>query len=156
MSRTAPVTAETATYARLLLAKLGQDEPLLVGNAITGETSPLPPHISKLVRDMLTSLAGGHSVVVAEDLNEMSPNEAAEFLNVSRTFVLKLMDEGALAYRTVGSYRRIPYADLAAYRDEQYKRSRAAIENMRAIERDLGLDDYNPSPDENPLVRGDR
>jgi excisionase family DNA binding protein len=152
MSRTTQVTTETAAYARVLLHKLGQDEALVVGSAASGVTSPLPPHIASLLRDVLASLAAGHDVVVTENLNELTPNEAAEFLNVSRTFVLKLMDEGTLPFRTVGSYRRIPHADLVVYKNEQYQRSRKAMDQLYELDRKLGIDDYNPSPDENPLV----
>lgn len=148
MPRTVPVSTETAAYARALLAKFGGDHQLLVGSAETGETSPLPPHIAEIVRQVLTSLAAGHAVAVTENLSEMTPNEAAEFLNVSRTFVLKLMDEGALPFRTVGSYRRIPYADLVAYREAQMVRSRAAMNQLYKLDQDLGLHDLtNPDAD---------
>jgi excisionase family DNA binding protein len=113
-----PPTRETAAFAQSLLTSLGANA-LIIGNASTGETAPLAPHVADLVRQMLASLAAGHDVAIAENLTEVTPNEAADVLNVSRTYVLKLLDEGKLPYRNVGAHRRIPYADLIAYRDEQ-------------------------------------
>lgn len=148
-----PPTRETATFAQTLLARFGENA-LLLGNATTGETAPLPPHVADLVRQMLASLAAGHDVAIAENLTEVTPNEAAEILNVSRTFVLKLLDEGKLPYRNVGAHRRIPYADLIAYRDEQRARSRAAMDQVYAIDRELGLDQVDGPPPDKSTYRG--
>lgn len=141
MSQTTTVTTETALFARSLIARLGTEQSMTIGNAETGEVSPVPPHIAALVHQVLVSLAAGHQVAITEDLTELSPNEAAHVLNVSRTFVLKLMDEGHLPYRTVGSHRRIPYADLIAYRDAQKVRGRAAMDELYKLDQELGLHD---------------
>lgn len=132
---------ETAVFARDLIARLGEDQ-LMVGNAVTGETTPLPPHVAELMRQVLESLAAGKPVTVTEVLDdEVTPNEAAEFLNVSRPHVAKLMDDGILPYRQVGSHRRIPYIDLAAYKEQQRARSRKAVATMTTLSEDMGLYD---------------
>jgi excisionase family DNA binding protein len=156
MARATPthVTTETALFARDLIAKLGLDESLVVGNAATGASTPLPPAIANLVRQVLVSLAAGRDVTIAENLTEVTPNEAAEILNVSRTFVTKLMDEGQLPFRMVGSHRRIPYPDLIAYRDEQMVRSRKAMDDLYAIDRELGLDTLDGPPPDKSTYRG--
>jgi excisionase family DNA binding protein len=153
MTRPSPPTRETAAFAQSLLTRLGANA-LLIGNAATGETAPLPPHVADLVRQMLASLAAGHDVAITENLTEVTPNEAAEILNVSRTYVLKLLDEGKLPYRHVGAHRRIPYADLIAYRDDQQARSRAAMDQVYAIDRELGLDRLDGPPPDKSTYRG--
>jgi excisionase family DNA binding protein len=131
-------TAETAIFAQELIAKLGS-EPVVLGNAATGETARLPSDIAELMRQVLENLAAGRSVTVTYGLEELTPNEAAEFLNVSRPYVAKLLDGGVLPYRQVGSHRRIPYADLAAYKEQQRARSRAAMREMTRLSEEMGL-----------------
>ena len=149
---TAPTT-ETVALIKMVMAKIGLDDPITIGNAATGESVPLPPHIAEPIRQVLASLAAGRQVTIAENVTELTPNEAAEFLNVSRTYVKKLLDTGELPFRTVGNHHRIPHADLAAYRDAQCARTRKGLSEIAEIDRTLGLDDLNPGPEENPLVR---
>jgi excisionase family DNA binding protein len=133
-----PITRETALFAQELIARLGAG-PVSLGNPATGEMTPLPPHVAELMKQVLSSLAAGRSVSVNEALDEVTPNEAAEFLNVSQPFIAKLMDEGVLTYRQVGSHRRIPYADLAAYRERERARARKAMQRLTRESEDLGL-----------------
>lgn len=91
----APST-ETATRARDALAALGSDQPVAISNATTGQSVPLPPEAANLVRQVLRGLAAGRPIEVTEGLAELTPNQAAEVLNVSRTYVIKLMDSGTL------------------------------------------------------------
>jgi excisionase family DNA binding protein len=148
MSRIAntTVTRETAVFAQELMARLG-DGPVSLGNAASGETTPLPPQIAVLLRQVLTSLAAGKSVTVAEALEEVTPNEAGEYLNVSRPYVTKLMDEGVLPYRQVGSHRRIPFADLAAYRERERARARKSMKDLTRQSEELGLYDLERADD---------
>lgn len=135
-----PITRETALFAQELIARLGKG-PLSLGNPATGEMTPLPPHVAELMRQVLSSLAAGRNVAVNEASEELTPNEAAEFLNVSRPFVAKLLDEGVLPYRQVGSHRRIPYADLSAYREQERAHARKAMRSLTRESEALGLYD---------------
>jgi excisionase family DNA binding protein len=137
-----PITRETALFAQELIARLGEG-PVSLGNSATGEMTPLPPHVAELMKQVLSSLAAGRGVSVNEALEEVTPNEAAEFLNVSRPYVAKLLDDGVLPYRQVGSHRRIPYADLAAYREQERARSRKAMQRLTRGSEDLGLYDLS-------------
>ena len=141
---TLPVTSETAALVRLIIAKLGHDGPITLGNPTTGEECPLPPHVADLIRQVLASLAAGRQVTITENLTELTPNEAAEFLNASRTYVMKLVQEGILPARMVGNHHRIPYADLAAYKEQQRARSRAAMDRLYEIDREAGPGDGPP------------
>jgi len=132
------VTSETAAFAKLLMQSL-DDAPVAIQNAATGEATPLPPHLAALIRDIFATLAEGRPVAVTAVSEEMTPNEAAEFLNVSRPFVIKLMESGALPFRQVGAHRRIPFADVAAYKAEQAAKSRVAMDELVALSEELGL-----------------
>jgi excisionase family DNA binding protein len=130
------------------MAKLDDAAPMTVGNAMTGESVPLPPQAADLVRQVLEGLARGHKVTVTETPEEMTPNEASEFLKVSRMYVMKLIQDGTLPCRMVGNHHRIPTPSLAAYKDRQRARSRAAMQDIYAIEREDGqVDGLPPSKD---------
>ena len=136
------ITRETALFAQELIARLGEG-PVSLGNPATGEMIPLPAHVAELMKQVLSSLAAGRNVTVNEALDELTPNEAAEFLNVSRPYVAKLLDDGVLPYRQVGSHRRIPYADLATYREQERARARKAMQRLTRESEDLGLYDLS-------------
>src|SRR5690348_16925431 len=119
MSRSTPSAAADTAALRALIVKLGEDAPLTIGNADTGQSAPLPPDAAALVRQVLASLAAGREVTITETPDEMTPNEAADYLNVSRMYVMKLIQDGTLPYRMVGNHHRIPTPSLAAYKDQQ-------------------------------------
>jgi excisionase family DNA binding protein len=71
---------------------------------------------------------------------EYTTQEAANFLNVSRPFVVKEMDEGRMPHFMVGAHRRIKHADLMKYRDAMHARTDAALQELADIaqENDMG------------------
>ncbi|MBL8847591.1 MAG: helix-turn-helix domain-containing protein [Hyphomicrobium zavarzinii] len=131
--------AETAAAARAIAARLPEG-PLKLEDVLT----PLPPAVANILREVLTQFAAGKAVSVIPQDEEMTPNEAAEFLRVSRGHVAKLMDDGALPYREVGTHRRIPTAALVLYDKAQRARQRAAMEEMVRLDQDMGLYDLHP------------
>ena len=133
-----PSGADETAVVRAFMANLGDATPT-VGNPATGETVPLPPHAAALIRQVLAGLAKGRDVTVTETPEEMTPNEAADFLNVSRMYVMKLIQDGTLPCRMVGNHHRIPTASLVAYKHQQQARSRAAMHDLYAVERENGL-----------------
>lgn len=142
-----PPTSEAVTYMRAVMANIGADKPIMVGPQ-GGEPMPLPPEAAELVRQVIATLASGRSAMVTEPVHEMTPNQAADFLNVSRMFVMRLIADGTLPTRMVGSHHRLPYADLVAYKDAQKARSRAALDELHTLSRDMGLYDLPPLPDD--------
>jgi excisionase family DNA binding protein len=73
---------------------------------------------------------------------EMTTTEAAAFLDVSRPFVIKLIDQGALPFRKVGKHRRIPSDAVLAYREKMYQQAKTAADEMAQLSQELGL--YEP------------
>lgn len=72
---------------------------------------------------------------------EMTTTQAAAFLDVSRPFVIKLVDHGELPCRMVGKHRRIPSDALAVYKEKMFRRAKEAANEMTRIAEDSGL--YN-------------
>src|SRR5438445_12434052 len=83
----------------------------------TGEhpTVDVPPAALKLIGQLLGAMSEGRPITLMPAKREFSTVEAAHFLNVSRPFVIKEIEEGRLPHRMVGPHRRIAFEDLLAY-----------------------------------------
>ena len=103
-------------------------------------TVELPPAALKLIGQLLGAMSEGRAVALMPSKQEFSTVEAANFLNVSRPFVIKEIEEGRLPHRKVGTHRRVAFEDLAAYAREMRKRQEHALERMAENARELGLD----------------
>jgi excisionase family DNA binding protein len=77
---------------------------------------------------------------------EMTTTRAADFLDVSRPFVVKLVKRGELPCRVVGTHRRIPTAALLEYREKMFRRARQAADEMARLSQELGLYDLEGPP----------
>jgi excisionase family DNA binding protein len=107
-----------------------QDSPIL----------KLPPKVLRLFADMLGSLAQGNAVAIMPKELYVSTQEAAMFLNVSRPYLIRMLDEGKIPYHKVGTHRRIKFEDVVTYRDQRKKASHAALQELvdQAQELDMG------------------
>lgn len=108
----------------------------------TGEhpTVQVPPAALKLIGQLLGAMSEGRPIALMPTDQEFTTVEAANFLNVSRPFVIKEMEAGRLPHRKVGSHRRIALEDLLAYGHQMRARQTHALEKMADNARDLGLD----------------
>ena len=67
--------------------------------------------------------------------------EAADILNVSRPYLIKLLESGEIPFRKVGTHRRIQMEDLMAFKKSSDERSRKAMNDLVALSEELGLYD---------------
>lgn len=100
----------------------------------------LPPAALKLIGQLLGAMSEGGPISLVPANQEFSTVEAANFLNVSRPFVIKEIEEGRLAHRKVGTHRRIAFEDLLAYARQMRGQQERALERMADNARELGLD----------------
>ncbi len=75
---------------------------------------------------------------------EMTTTQAAEFLDVSRPFIIKLTQRGELPFRKVGQHRRIPSTAVLAYREKMFQQARKAADEMAQLSQEAGLDEPGP------------
>lgn len=92
-----------------------------------------------ILREVLVSFATGTPVAVLPTHAELTTQQAADLLNVSRPYVIKLLDAGELAHRKVGTHRRIRIDDLQAYQRAQALASRRAADELTELSQNLGL-----------------
>ena len=100
----------------------------------------LPPQALRFIAQLLGALSERKPVVLMPTKQELSTVEAANFLNVSRPFVIKEIESKRLACRMVGSHRRIAFDDLQAYASQMRADQKGALQRMADNARELGLD----------------
>ena len=103
-------------------------------------TVELPPGALKLIGQLLGAMSEGRPITLMPSKQEFSTVEAANFLDVSRPFVIKEIEAGRLPHRKVGTHRRVAFEDLVAYAREMRKRQEHALVRMADNARELGLD----------------
>ena len=100
----------------------------------------LPPKVLRLFADMLGSLAQGHAVAIMPKELYVSTQEAAMFLNISRPYLVRMLDEGKLPYHKVGTHRRIKFEDVVAYKDQRRQASQAALQELVDQAQELNME----------------
>jgi excisionase family DNA binding protein len=80
-----------------------------------GKYLEIPPKAFSLLYDILSNMAAGKSVTLIPSDSEVSTQLAADMLNVSRPHIVKLLEEGVIPFKKVGSHRRIQLKDLMKY-----------------------------------------
>ncbi len=93
---------------------------------------------------MLEEMGRGRAVTVTPVAAELSTQQAADILNVSRPYVAKLVDEAALPARKVGPHRRLVLSDVLAYKQKMYAEQVKSMEELVALTEHLGLYDADP------------
>lgn len=99
---------------------------------LDGNDLILPRQAVALLRDLLVEMAQGNAVTIVPTHAELTTQEAANILNVSRPHLVKLLEDGEIPFSKTGTHRRIRYQDLMAYREQRGQESRAALDELTA------------------------
>ena len=103
---------------------------LHVGQADEEETIELPAGAVGLLMDILETMAAGRGLTLVPEGAELTTVQAAAILNVSRPFLIKLLDEGAIPHRKVGTHRRIRMDDVMSYKTRIDREREAVLEEL--------------------------
>lgn len=115
--------------------------------AVEGEKQSkisLPADIFAQIVDLLTKIANGKTVSIVPIDAELTTQQAAHFLNVSRPHVIKLIERGELAHRMVGTHRKLPARAVLVLRDRTAAAQAAAIQRLAKLDAELGIDEDEP------------
>lgn len=131
--------------ARNILSKMTEADSsidLHVKTATRSYTVQLPPEAVPALREVLAALEQGDGVRVVREQAELSTTEAARQLHVSRPYLVKLLEQGAMPFRKVGNQRRIRREDFEAYKRADDERRHALLDQLtkEAQEQGYGYD----------------
>ena len=102
-------------------------------------TLDVPASAVPLIKALLKEMGDGKAVTVVADDAEITTQQAADLLNVSRPYLVGLIGKGELPARMVGPRRRLLLADVLAYREENKAKRRGALRELAALDQELGL-----------------
>jgi excisionase family DNA binding protein len=99
----------------------------------------LPTSALRLLVDILAELADGNGVKVVPVHAELTTQEAADMLNVSRPYLVKLLEDGVLRFHRTGKHRRVRFADLMQYKEARDRASEVAMAELARQAQELGM-----------------
>jgi excisionase family DNA binding protein len=136
-----PEAAQEAKQALRALSLLGKrkSQVVRVRPVDEGETIILPRAAFELFLEILGQMANGNAVTIVPVHAELTTQQAAEFLNVSRPFLVGLLEEGRIPFRKVGTHRRVLFADLVDYRRADEQARKAKLDELAAEAQKHGL-----------------
>lgn len=131
---------QAKSSSRLLAAIVGKgDAARLVLHGDHEEPLSIPVPALRMLVEILSQMAQGNAVSIVPYHAELTTQEAADFLNVSRPFLVKLLETGLIPFRKVGTHRRVAFSDLLTYRDRTLAETRQAAAELTALSQELGL-----------------
>lgn len=148
--RQLPPSARDAALARVsgqFLARHARpSRPLRVRVTDAEQEQPieLPAGAVALLMDILEAMAAGHGVRLIPENAELTTVQAAEILNVSRPFLIKLIETGALPHRKVGKHRRIRMEDVMAYKARTDADRASVLDELVSDAQEQGMGYDNP------------
>lgn len=130
--------SETARAALAALVRLVKGDLTLHASGVE-EPLVLPEPAVRLLVDLLSALADGDAVTLVPIHAELTTQQAADLLGVSRPFVVKEIEEGRLPCRKVGTHRRVLLNDLLSYRKASDRMRNQALDDLASQGQDLDL-----------------
>jgi len=137
----AEVAGRAARRIRDYLA-IHPDEAVITIDAELGDEDALvvPRQAAVMLAQVLALVASGQGVQIMPDRAMLTTQQAADALNVSRPYLIGLLERSEIPYEKVGTHRRIAFADLLEYKRKDEQRRRAAAADVTALGEELGED----------------
>ena len=134
--------AEEAKITSRALSKYAHNERLhlkIASNNNESEDLILPGYAINLLLAMLTEMSKGNAITVMPIHAELSTQETAELLNVSRPHLVDLLEQGKIPFRKVGTHRRVLANDVFDYKQRIDEARLKALDDLAAQAQELGM-----------------
>ncbi len=116
-----------------------QSTPKLVGP--DGTEIELPFSVFQILKQVIYHLLRGRAVSIVPINKELTTQEAADILNISRPYLVKLLEAGQIPFTKVGSHRRVRFSDVLAYQKQRENERKQALAEIAHISEDAELYD---------------
>ncbi len=103
------------------------------------ESISIPVTAFRLLNRILAEMAKGNAVTLIPVHAELTTQQAADILNVSRPFLIDQLEKGTIPYRKVGTHRRVMFKDLMEFKRTMDHNRLKALEELSGIDQELGL-----------------
>jgi excisionase family DNA binding protein len=123
----------------LVQATFDDERPALVGR--NGVRVEIPDAVFHLLAKAVRDLREGRSIVILQDKEVLTTQAAANFLGMSRPFLVSLLEEGKIPFHHVGTHRRVMLRDLMIYTKQRDQQRRKALDTMTETIEQAGLYD---------------
>ena len=107
----------------------------------TNDRIKVPYKALKLLRDILKAMGEGKSISIVPVATEVTTQKAAEILGCSRPHLVKLLEEGDIAYVKIGKHRRVRFEDVVKYKQNMKEQQKKHIIDMMGADEESGLYD---------------
>lgn len=127
--------------SRVLAARAQTADPLQLRmmDDPTAGIVKLPATAVRMLLHILEEMARGNAMTLIPIRAELTTQEAADMLNISRPSLIQLLDEGKIEYRRVGTHRRVRFEALMAFKCCEDAERRAVLAELVAYDQELGL-----------------
>ena len=137
------IDANSANQLRKIIAEVAKDDgPATLSLALTRDDIRdvvLTPALAHSLLDILRLIGSGRGFRMVPVNAELTTQQAADLLNVSRPYFVKLLEENVIPFRKIGRHRRVRAEDLFRYKDQRDKDRADALSELAEIDARLGL-----------------
>jgi len=132
---------EAKTSSRTLAKYADADRVHMTMRGSNGESDELvlPGHVLQMLLTVLSEMSQGNAISLIPRHQELSTQEAASILNVSRPFLVGLLENAEIPHHKVGSHRRVRLEDVLAYKERLDEQRIDALDRLTAISQDEGM-----------------
>lgn len=111
----------------------------LLDDSKEAEPVAVPVSALRLFLHLLTEMSQGNAVTLIPSPAELTTQQAADLLNVSRPYLVKLLEEGKMPFRTVGKYRRVRFDDVMTFKRKDDEARAKILDQLTAEAQELGM-----------------
>lgn len=104
-----------------------------------GEKINIPEPIYQVLVQVVHAMASGKAISIIPQQQELTTQQAAEFINVSRPYLIKLLEQGEIPHIKVGSHRRVRFDDLMNYKHQRDVKRDQLLTELTQMSQEAGF-----------------